>query len=109
MKIVIAIIAAFAVTSAGANSLPLAPAKAKAVKVSVKPKGRPHLPKVLKPLIQLEVDEDNDYWEEPIAGHVSYRRPELISNDELPLSDYVNLRLANARRLAMEQYHQVWG
>ncbi len=57
----------------------------------------------------MEVDEDDDYWDEPIAGHVSYRRPELISNDELPLSDYVNLRLANARRLAMEQYHLVWG
>jgi hypothetical protein len=107
MKIVIAIIAAFVVTSAGANSLPLAPAKA--VKVSVKPKGRPHLPRVLKPLAKMEVDEDDDYWEEPIVGHVSYRRPELISNDELPLSDYVNLRLANARRLAMEQYHLVWG
>ena len=109
MKIVIAIIAAFVVTSAGANSLPLAPAKAKAVKVSVKQKGKPHLPRVLKPLAKMEVDEDDDYWEEPIVGHVSYRRPELISNDELPLSDYVNLRLANARRLAMEQYHQVWG
>ena len=109
MKIVIAIIAAFAVTSAGANSLPLAPAKAKAVKVSVKPKGKPHLPRVLKPLTKMEVDEDDDYWDEPIAGHVSYRRPKLISNDELPLSDYVNLRLANARRLAMEQYHLVWG
>jgi len=111
MKILFAIIAVFAVSSAGANSLPLAPAKAKAVKVSAKPKGRPHLavPRVLKPLIQLEVDEDDDYWDEPIASHVSYRRPELISNDELPLSDYVNLRLANARRLAMEQYHLVWG
>jgi hypothetical protein len=40
---------------------------------------------------------------------VGYRRPELISNDELPLSDYVTLRLAHARRLAMERYHQVWG
>ena len=111
MKIVIAIIAAFAVTSAGANSLPIAPAKAKPVKVSVKPKGKPHLalPRVLKPLAKMDVDEDDDYWEEPIVGHVSYRRPELISNDELPLSDYVTLRLAHARRLAMERYHQVWG
>ena len=111
MKIVIAIIAAFAVTSAGANSLPLAPVKAKPVKVSVKPKGKPHLalPRVLKPLAKMDVDEDDDYWEEPIVGHVSYRRPELISNDELPLSDYVTLRLAHARRLAMERYHQVWG
>ena len=109
MKIVIAIIAVFAVTLAGANSLPLAPAKAKPVKVSVKPKGKPHLPRVLKPLAKMEVDEDDDYWEEPIVGHVSYRRPELISNDELPLSDYVTLRLAHARRLAMERYHQVWG
>jgi hypothetical protein len=55
------------------------------------------------------VDEDDDYWDEPIASHVGYRRPELISNDELPLSDYVTLRLANARRLAMERYHLVWG
>jgi hypothetical protein len=109
MKTIIAIIAAFVVTSAGANSLPLAPAKAKAVKVSVKPKGKPDLPRVLKPLTKMEVDEDDDYWEEPIVGHVSYRRPELISNDELPLSDYVTLRLAHARRLAMEQYHQIWG
>ena len=111
MKILFAIIAAFVVTSAGANSLPTAPAKAKPVKVSVKPKGKAHLalPRVLKPLALLEVDEDDDYWDEPIASHVGYRRPELISNDELPLSDYVNLRLANARRLAMERYHQVWG
>ena len=111
MKIVIAIIAAFVVTSAGANSLPLAPAKAKAVKVSVKPKGKPHLhlPRVLKPLAKMDMDQDDDYWDEPIVGHVSYRRPELISNDELPLSDYVNLRLAHARRLAIEQYHLVWG
>jgi len=111
MKTIIAIIAAFVVTSAGANSLPLAPAKAKAVKISVKPKGKPHLhlPRVLKPLAKMEVDEDDDYWDEPIVSHVSYRRPELISNDELPLSDYVNLRLAHARRLAMEKYHEVWG
>ena len=111
MKIVIAIIAAFAVTSAGANSLPLAPVKAKPVKVSVKPKGKPHLhlPRVLKPLSKMEVDEDDDYWDEPITFYVSYRRPELISNDELPLSDYITLRLAHARRLAMERYHQVWG
>ena len=109
MKILFAIIAVFAVSSAGANSLPPTPAKAKAVKVSVKPKGKPHLPRVLKPLTKMEVDEDDDYWEEPIASHVSYRRPELINNDELSLSDYVNLRLANARRWAMEQYHLVWG
>jgi hypothetical protein len=111
MKILFAIIAAFAVTSAGANSLPLAPAKVKAVKVSAKHKVRPHLalPRVLKPLAKMAVDEDDDYWDEPISSHVSYRRPELISNDELPLSDYVNLRLANARRLAMERYHLVWG
>jgi hypothetical protein len=111
MKTVIAIIAAFAVTSAGANSLPLAPVKAKPVKVSIKSKGKPHLhlPRVLKPLAKMEVDEDDDYWEEPIVGHVSYRRPELISNDELPLSDYVTLRLAHARRLAMTEYHRVWG
>jgi len=111
MKILFAVIASFAITSAGANSLPLAPAKAKAVKVSAKPKGKPHLhlSRVLKPLAKMEVDEDDDYWDEPIVGHVSYRRPELISNDELPLSDYVNLRLAHARRLAMEKYHEVWG
>jgi hypothetical protein len=111
MKILFAIIASFAITSAGANSLPIAPVKAKAVKVSAKPKGKPHLhlPRVLKPLAKMEVDEDDDYWDEPIVSHVSYRRPELISNDELPLSDYVNLRLAHARRLAMERYHQVWG
>ena len=111
MKTIIAIIAAFVVTSAGANSLPIAPVKAKAVKVSAKPKGKPHLhlPRVLKPLAKMEVDEDDDYWDEPIAGHVSYRRPELINNDELPLSDYVNLRLANARRLAITEYHRVWG
>lgn len=111
MKIVIAIIAAFAVTSAGANSLPLAPVKAKPVKVSVKPKTRPHLhpSRVLKPLAKMDIDQDDDYWDEPIVYYVSYRRPELISNDELPLSDYVNLRLAHARRLAMERYHQIWG
>jgi len=111
MKILFAVIASFAITSAGANSLPIAPVKAKAVKVSAKPKGKPHLhlSRVLKPLAKMEVDEDDDYWEEPIVGHVSYRRPELISNDELPLSDYVTLRLAHARRLAMERYHQVWG
>jgi hypothetical protein len=110
MKILFAVIASFAITSAGANSLPLAPVKAKPVKVSVKSKGKPHLhlPRVLKPLVKMEVDEDDDYWDEPIVGHVSYRRPELISNDELPLSDYVNLRLAHARRLAMEKYHEVW-
>ena len=111
MKIIFAVIASFVVTSAGANSLPTAPAKAKAVKVSVKQKGKPHLhlPRVLKPLVQMEVDEDDDYWDEPIVSHVSYRRPELISNDELPLSDYVNLRLANARRLAMDEYRRIWG
>ena len=111
MRLLFAIIAAFTINSAGANSLPLAPAKAKAVKVSVKPKSRPHLtlPRVLKPLALLEVDEDDDYWDEPIAFYVPYRRPELISNDELPLSDYVTLRLAHARRLALEQYRQIWG
>ena len=111
MKILFAIIAVFAIASVSANSLPLAPVKAKAIKVSAKQKGKPHLalPRVLKPLALLEVDEDDDYWDEPIASHVGYRRPELISNDELPLSDYVTLRLANARRLAMERYHLVWG
>jgi len=111
MKILFAIITSFAINSACANSLPLAPAKAKAVKVSVKPKSRPHLtlPRVLKPLALLEVDEDDDYWDEPIVSHVPYRRPELVNNDDLPLSDYVTLRLAHARRLALDQYRRIWG
>jgi hypothetical protein len=68
-----------------------------------------HLPRSLKPfvtVIKAEDDHDND---DSFDLQVAYRRPDLVDNNKLPLSDYVQLRLANARRLALDEYRRIWG
>jgi hypothetical protein len=114
MKIIFAIIACLFVSTAEANyqSTALESSKANRVnKVAKKSQVKKHLPvpRTLKPLAHMDMDEDDDYWDDVMDLQVSYRRPELISNDDLPLSDYVRLRLAHARRLALDQYRRIWG
>jgi hypothetical protein len=114
MRFIFAIATCLFVSSAEANYLLPDTATVKvatvtpAVKKSQAKKHIP-LPRVLKSLVKLEVDEDDNYWNEPMIAQVPYRRPELVSNTELPLSDYVTLRLAHARRLALNEYRQIWG
>jgi len=67
-----------------------------------------HLPRSLRSAVQLEIDDD-DSDDQDLDLQVAYRRPDLVDNSELPLSDYVRLRLANARRLALEEYRRIWG
>ena len=69
-----------------------------------------HLPRLLKPFVPVMiVDDDNDDENDVVDIQVAYRRPDLVENSELPLSDYVQLRLAHARRLALIKYQEVWG
>ena len=57
----------------------------------------------------MDMDEDDDNYYDDMDLQVSYRKPDLVDNSELPLSDYVRLRLAHARRLALEEYRRIWG
>jgi hypothetical protein len=79
-----------------------------------KAKPKQHLPRKLKPLSNLQLeDNDDDYYDERPEFHVGYRRPELVNitgqvvDDEL--SDYVKLRLVLARKKALEKYYEKWG
>jgi hypothetical protein len=67
-----------------------------------------HLPRSLKPIILGQADDDDDS-DDDLDLQVAYRRPDLVDNSELPLSDYVRLRLAHARRLALSKYQEIWG
>ena len=111
MRLVFAIATCLFVASAEANYCTTAPLTAKVTTVAKKPQAKKHipLPRTLKPLARIDIDDDDDYWDDVMDLQVSYRRPELINNDDLPLSDYVTLRLANARRLALDEYRRIWG
>jgi hypothetical protein len=78
-----------------------------------KAKPKQHLPRKLKPLSNLQLeDNDDDYYDELPEFQVGYRRPELVNqtgevHDDL--SDEVKLRLVLARKKALERYHEKWG
>ena len=114
MRLIFAILACLFVSTAEANYQSTAPGSSKVDqvnKVSAKAQTKKHLqrPRALKPLARMDIDEDDDYWDDLVDLQISYRRPDLVDNSELPLSDYVRLRLAHARRLAMDQYQKIWG
>lgn len=66
------------------------------------------LPRSLRPVLICQADDD-DGDDDQLDVQVAYRRPDLIENSELSLSDYVKLRLDNARRLALLEHHKHWG
>ena len=78
-----------------------------------KAKPRQHLPRKLKPLSNLQLEDNNDdYYDETPEFQIGYRRPELVNqtaevHDDL--SDEVKLRLVLARKKALEKYHENWG
>ena len=78
-----------------------------------KHKPKLHLPKPLRPVIRLSVDDrEDDYYAELVEFQVGYRRPELVDqtaevHDDL--SDEIKLRLVLARMKALERYHEKWG
>ena len=111
MRLLIAITACLFVFTAEANYQATVPSTVEATKVSAKAQTKKHVhrPRALKPLARMDIDEDDDYWDDPVNLQISYRRPGLVDTSELPLSDYVQLRLAHARRLAMAQYQKIWG
>jgi hypothetical protein len=114
MRFIFAIAACLFVSSAEASYHTTAPATAKITPVTVtvkKSQAKKHipLPRTLKPLARMDMDEDDDNYRDDIDLQVSYRKPDLVDNSELPLSDYVRLRLAHARRLALEEYRRIWG
>ena len=113
MRLIFAILACLFVATAEANYQSTASRYSEADlvnRVAKKSQVKKHLPvpRTLKPLARMDMDEDDDYWDDVMDLQVSYRRPELISNDDLPLSDYICLRLAHARRLALDEYRRIW-
>ena len=67
-----------------------------------------HLPRSLRPVLTTGASDD-DRDDDSIDLQIAYRRPDLVDNSELPLTEYVRLRLAHARRLALEEYRRIWG
>jgi hypothetical protein len=59
--------------------------------------------------INTTVSEDDDGQSDDADVHVFYRRPELVNNSQLTHDQYIGLRLANARRLALETHEKTWG
>jgi hypothetical protein len=81
-----------------------------------KAKPRQLLPRKLKPLSNLRLeDTDDDYYDELPEFQVGYRRPELVDqkgevvDNDTDLSDEIKLRLVLARMKALERYHEKWG
>ena len=79
-----------------------------------KAKPKQHLPKKLKPLSNLRLeDNDDDYYDETPEFQVGYRRPELVDQTaelvDQDLTDEVKLRLVLARKKALEAYQRKWG
>jgi hypothetical protein len=78
-----------------------------------KAKPKQHLPRKLKPLSNLRIeDNDDDYYNETLEFQVGYRRPELVNQTAKvhdDLSDEVKLRLVLARKRALEAYNRIWG
>lgn len=111
MRQLFAIVILWSVGLAQANYETTAPDQTRVVRTTVPVPVKKHVPvpRALKPLIQHNIDQDDDESDDSIDLQVAYRRPDLVDNSELPLSDYVRLRLAHARRLALEEYRRIWG
>ena len=105
MRILFAIMILLLTNTVQANTTTLNQIRA----VPVQVKKHVPVPRSLKPLIRHNIDQDDDESNDSIDLQVAYRRPGLVDNRELPLSDYVQLRLAHARRLALEEYRRIWG
>jgi hypothetical protein len=71
------------------------------------PKVKIHLPRSFLVIAGVAFD-DNDDHDDSVDLQVAFGRPRLISNTQLSREDYINLRLANARRLALLEYRRVW-
>jgi hypothetical protein len=52
----------------------------------------------------ISMDDEDDDDADILDLQVGYRRPRIIEDDDIELSDYVKLRLAIARARAMEIY-----
>jgi hypothetical protein len=54
-------------------------------------------------------DDDDGNEFDDMDVQVPYRRPGLVDNSQLTNDEYIGLRLANSRRLALETYEKTWG
>jgi hypothetical protein len=59
-------------------------------------------------ILYLVDDDDDDDEFDDLSIHVAYERPVPRKNSLLSREEYIRLRLANARRLAMDAYRQAW-
>jgi len=107
MRLLFAILLLLSITVAQAADQPQPRTKKITVK-KVAVQVKIHLPRSLRSAVQLEVSDD-DSDDGNMDLQIAYRRPDLVDNSELPLSDYVTLRLAHARRLALAKYQEIWG
>lgn len=53
-------------------------------------------------------EDDSDEFDD-VDFHIAYRRPCLVDNSLLKHDEYISLRLANSRRLALETHEKTWG
>lgn len=55
------------------------------------------------------ITEDSSDEFDDVDFHIAYRRPCLVDNSLLKHAEYISLRLANSRRLALETHEKTWG
>ena len=71
---------------------------------------QPHLPRTLRPLSNLDLDDndDTDYSDE-LDLQVGYRRSiPVVTEPDVEIDDYVRTRLWLARQLALLKFEQTW-
>ena len=69
-----------------------------------------HLPRTLRPLSNLDLDDndDTDYSDE-LDLQVGYRRAiPIVTEPDVEIDDYVRTRLWLARQLALLKFEQTW-
>jgi len=87
-------------------------AEGRARVIITKQRARLHLPKTQRPVIKLQLeDDDSDYYDELPDLQVAYRRPELVNTTaevHADLSDDIKIRLLIARIKALAAYEGTW-
>ena len=80
--------------------------------VITKQKPKLHLARTQRPVVRALLDDrDDDYYDEAPEFQVGYRRPELVDQTAKvhdDISDEIKIRLALARKRALQIYHANW-
>ena len=71
---------------------------------------RLHLPRTLRPLSNLALDDnDDDDYSDELDLQVGYRRSiPIVLEPDVEIDDYVSTRLWLARQLALLKFEQTW-